>query len=267
MKPMQVDIIILSKTDSAQKQKMTEECIESLLASENPTEIRFNVVIIESCATFGGYEARFGRTIEPGGKFGFNKFLNIGIRETHSEFVCLCNNDLIFHPGWASSLLAAMRAHPEIESCCPYCSIYHAAKGMEAGGPPVAGYYDEVLIGWCIFVKRTVLDRIGPLDEKITFWYAERDFGKLLEAAGIVHALVSTSRVDHLGSQSLQKCSQLEQFRLTNYQQLYFDYKWRHKSRLCYFWRWLCYWPTLLVKLAQNAKGSWVNRRRKDAPV
>jgi GT2 family glycosyltransferase len=261
--PTGVDIIILSNTNSPAMQRMTEECISSLLASENPVEIRFNVVIIESCKSFGGYEPRFGRTITPRAKFGFNKFLNIGIRETRSDYVCLCNNDLIFHPGWAANLLAAMRADPRIESCCPYCSIYHSTKGMEPGAPPAFGYYYEILIGWCIFVRRSVLDRIGPLDEKITFWFAERDYGNTLEAARIVHALVSTSRVDHLGSRSIKECGQMEQARLTDYQQLYYDYKWRHRSRLLYFWQTAIYFPRLMGRTARSALNSVSNSRKK----
>jgi len=267
MKSIPIDIIILSKTDSAQKKKMTEDCIESLLASENADEMRFNIVIIETCKEFSGYDPHYGRTIVPPGKFGHNRFLNIGISATSAEFVCLCNNDLIFHPGWATNLLAAMRADPRIESCCPYCSFYHPAKGMAFGAPPLFGHYYEVLIGWCIFMKRSVLKRIGPLDEKITFWFAERDYGNTLEAAHIAHALISTSRVDHLGSQSLKECGQLEQSRLTDYQQLYYDYKWRHKSRLLYFWRSLLYVPTLMGRMARSIGGAWVKRCGKGATV
>jgi len=263
--PTEVDIIILSNTNSPAMQRMTENCVSSLLASENPAEIRFNIVIVESCKSFGGYEPRFGRTIAPADKFAFNKFLNIGIRETQSDYVCLCNNDLIFHPGWAANLLAAMCSDPRIESCCPYCSIYHPTRGMAPGAPPAFGYHYEVLVGWCIFVKRRVLNRIGPLDEKITFWYAERDYGNTLRAAQVFHALISTSRVDHLGSQSIKECGQMQQSRLTSYQRLYFDYKWQHKSRLLYCWQSAIYFPMLMGRMARSAVASGLNGRKKGA--
>ena len=264
--PTEVDIIILSNTNSPAMQRMTEECVSSLLASENPESIRFHVVIVESCKSFGGYEPRFGRTITPRDKFAFNKFLNLGIRETKSENVCLCNNDLIFHPGWAAHLLAAMRADPKIESCCPYCSIYHPTRGLEPNAPPAFGYHYEALVGWCIFVKRSVLEKIGPLDEKITFWYAERDYGNTLEAARISHALIPSSCVDHLGSRSIKECGPMEQSRLTSYQRLYFDYKWQHRSRLRYGWQSALYFFALLGRMARSAVASaWHGRKRSAA--
>jgi GT2 family glycosyltransferase len=230
--PIAVDIIILSNSDSLEKKRMTEKAIESLLASEEPSVIRFNVVIIESCKTASGYGPQYGQTIIPPGKFGFNRFLNIGIAATSAEFVCLCNNDLIFHTHWASHLLSAMTDDPTIESCCPFCGNYHPTRGISQNNPPVFGYHYEALIGWCIFVKRSVLRRIGPLDEKIVFWYAERDYGNHLAALGVKHALIPAARVDHLGSQSIKDCSTTQRHRLTSLQQYYFDYKWGHKSRL-----------------------------------
>ena len=258
MKPTQIDIIILSNTDSAQKQKMTEECVESLLASENPNEIQFNIVIVESCKSFSGYSPRYGRTIVPPGKFGFNRFLNIGIAATSAELVCLCNNDLIFHPRWASEMLLAMANNPAIESCCPFCGIYHPTRGISQNQPPVFGYHYEALIGWCILVKRSVLHRIGPLDEKIVFWYAERDYGNHLDALGIKHALIPSARVDHLGSQSLKDCSRTQWHRLTYLQQHYMDYKWGHRSRLKLWLQMGLYFPRIaLVSIASRFRRMW----------
>lgn len=256
MKPIQIDIIILSNTDSVQKLKMTEACVESLLASEVLAEIQFNIVIVESCKTFSGYSPRYGRTIVPPGKFGFNKFFNIGIAATSAELVCLCNNDLIFHPRWASQMLSAMANNPAIESCCPFCGIYHPTRGITQNDPPRLSYHFEALIGWCIFVKRSVLRRIGPLDEKIVFWYAERDYGNHLEALGIKHALIPSARVDHLGSQSLKDCSKMEKHALTSLQQFYFDYKWGHRSRLKLWLQRVWFFP-------QIALGSLVSRIRR----
>jgi GT2 family glycosyltransferase len=258
--PESIDVIILSHTSSAAKQRMTEECITSLLASEPPAEIHFNIVVMESCKSFGGYQARLGRTIKPQSKFGFNRFLNIGLRETSAPFVALCNNDLIFHPKWATNLLGAMRANAQIESCCPYCGIYHPTRGRAFNAEPDFGYGFETLVGWCIFVKRTVLARIGPLDEKIKFWYAERDYGNLLEAGGISHALVSTARVDHLGSQTIKDCGTMEQSLLTGHQRLYFEYKWRHRSPLLYYWQLALHYPRLLVYVARSALSQRLKR-------
>jgi hypothetical protein len=57
----------------------------------------------------------------------------------------------------------------------------------------------------------------------------------------------------------------LEQSRLTDYQRLYYDYKWRHKSRLLYLWQSLLYVPMVMGRLIRSAKASWVKGRSKGA--
>jgi GT2 family glycosyltransferase len=245
--PVVIDVIILSDTDSKSKQVMTENAIRSLFSSEDPLFNRFNVTIVESCPAFPGYDAKYGRTIHPGCKFGFNKFMNVGIRAGSAEYVCLCNNDVVFHPGWATHMLAAMNQDPSIESCCPYCGIYHPTRGIKPDALPILGYHFEVLIGWCILIKRSVIERIGPLDERITFWFAERDYGNTLENCGIRHALIPAARVDHLRSQSLKDCGAVTRHRMTSLQQCYFDYKWQHHSRVRYYWQVTSFFPRLFL--------------------
>ena len=59
-----------------------------------------------------------------------------------------------------------------------------------------------MLTGWCIFTRRSLFDKIGLLDERFEFWYADRDYGKTLLKHGVKHALISSSIVEHLGSKS-----------------------------------------------------------------
>lgn len=71
---------------------------------------------------------------------------------------------------------------------------------------------------------------MGGLDEHFSFWYCDDDYGRTLQALGIQHALVTQARVDHITSQSTIRLDPAEFRKLTLIPNLYFDYKWNHRS-------------------------------------
>jgi GT2 family glycosyltransferase len=226
-----IDIIILSYAKNDHLKGLTIQTIETLLASEDPKAVHFNVVVIESEKTLQPYQFPNSTTIYPQEKFGFHKYLNIGIKKTNNPYVCLCNNDLIFHKGWATEILKAMDNDPQMLSAVPYCPNFHKKEGFAEDAPPFEGYFG-VLIGWCIFVKREIFDVIGLLDENFTFWYCDYDYSNTLEKYKVKNCLISTSIVTHLGSESLKTVDKKAFQRLTQIPRFYFSYKWHHRSYL-----------------------------------
>ena len=79
------------------------------MASENPKKIQFNVVVMESNNSLATFQYKNSITLYPRQKFGFHKYLNIGINLTTNPYICLCNNDLIFHNGWATEIMKSMK--------------------------------------------------------------------------------------------------------------------------------------------------------------
>lgn len=231
--PIKIDIIILSYAKTAYLKTLTEQTIKTLLASEDTAKIKFEVLVIESEKSLYPFQFENSKTIYPKEKFGFNKYLNIGITSTNNSFICLCNNDLIFHPHWASEIVAAMKDDEEILSATPYCQNYHRLKGFPAFAPPHEGYLG-VFTGWCIFVKRTIFNTIGKLDENLVFWYCDNDYVQLLLKHQVKNMLISTSFITHLGSESLKDTDKKTYRKLTLLPQIYYNYKWNHHSILRY---------------------------------
>jgi GT2 family glycosyltransferase len=231
--PVKIDIIILSYAKNEELRAITNQGIESLLASEDPREIEFNILVIESNKNTGPYQYPNTTTIYPDTAFGYNKYMNIGIKATYNPYLCLCNNDLIFHKGWASAILKAMDNDPLLLSASPYCPIFHTSRGFDENGPVLEGYFG-VLGGWCIFVKREVFDIIGLFDERLIFWYCDADYCKTLEKYGVRNCLVPASKVTHLGSESLSTVDDKEYQKLTQVPRIYYSYKWNHHSYIKY---------------------------------
>jgi GT2 family glycosyltransferase len=232
--PTQIDIIILSYAKDEDLKKLTEETIASLVSSEDPAKIQFNILVIESNSILMPYQFEYSKTIYTGVKFGYNRYMNIGIKATKSPYICLCNNDLIFHKGWASNILTQMRLDKHLKSASPYCEITHK-NSIKDDGQNVVSTRNGILIGWCIFLKREILKVIGPFDENLTFWFADNDYGNTLEKYQVKHALVTSSKVTHIGSKSHAILSDDEKFEYTYGQFLYYDLKWNHKSKTIYY--------------------------------
>lgn len=231
--PIKIDIIILSYSKTLYHKSLTEQTIKTLLDSEDPKKIKFDVLVIESEKNLYPFQFKNSKTIYPKEDFGFNKYLNIGITTTNNNFVCLCNNDLIFHQQWASNILEAMQQNEEIHSATPYCRNYHQTNGFPTFAPPLEGYLG-VFTGWCVFTKRILFNKIGRLDEKLNFWYCDNDFVQLLLKYKIKNMLISNSFITHLGSESLKDMNEKTYNRLTLLPQIYYNYKWNHHSFIRY---------------------------------
>ena len=186
---MTVDIIILSNAKTESLKAITQQAVDSCLASE--INIRFNILVLEQQE---GVEYKDCLTGRIKGEFNYNKFLNVGIKLTGNEYVCLCNNDLIFEKGWATELIKAMEAN-KILSACPAQRLKH---GVEFGYNN-----NHHMNGWCIMTNRKLYDIIGELDTEFQFWFADNAYAEQLKKHGVKHAVVNTSVVKHLGSTTL----------------------------------------------------------------
>ena len=245
-----IDIIILSFAKDEQLKNLTIQTIDTVLASEKPEDIHFNIVVIESNNALKPYQFENSVTIYPGTKFGFNKFLNIGIRATSNKYVCLCNNDLIFNKGWASEMLNFINGFgSDIIVTSPFCEKSHV--NFKDAQAPLEGYFGY-FAGHCFFTTRETLALVGPLDEKINFWYSDSDFLELMAKYNIKHYLLPNSKVYHLGSKATAQFWKLDFLRYTHHPNIYFCYKWRDKNIVRYYLRLLKYRYTYLLYLMQE---------------
>lgn len=230
---LKVDIIILSFGKTEKLRTVTQNCIDSLLASEDREKIEFTTLVIESNKDLAPYQYPGSTTIYPEVSFGYNKYMNIGISLTNNPYICLCNNDLIFHKNWAAEILKVVTDNPEIVSANPYCDSFDYDIRIKNGTNVIRRdanlNIDGILTGWCIFIKRNVFEKIGLLDERFKFWYADNDYDRTLRKHHLIHALVKSSVVTHLVSQS-HALLLGKQHELTTGQRSVFEEKWQNKS-------------------------------------
>jgi GT2 family glycosyltransferase len=242
-----IDVIILSNGKNENLIDLTNQTIQTLISSENSDEIAFNILVIESNVSLQPFQYPNSTTIYPTSVFGFHKYLNIGVNQTQNDFICFCNNDLIFHKGWASAILTAAKKDNEIYSFGTFCPTFHNDKLNEIPNEINYGYKNGVFFtGWCFMLKREIFDIIGPFDERFIFWYADDDFRLTLQKYNLKNALIKQAKVTHLGSETLNKEKSEMQFVLQYSANAYYQYKWKHKNPILYFFQKVKYQLTFL---------------------
>ncbi len=198
-----IDIVIISDACTESLKKLTEKALETLFVSESDSDnVVFHAIVVESSPgnTYtlpAAVDRHSIQTIHPKQSYGYHCYLNLGRKAGKSEYVALCNNDLVFEKGWASAILKVMTKYSEMLSASPWCPSILGPNILRADKVFFGYRIRHELAGWCIFQRRTIYDRIGDMDERFKHWYCDNDYAMQLQANGIIHGLVANSVVEH----------------------------------------------------------------------
>lgn len=228
---IEIDIIILSYGQTEELKNTTINCVSSLVVSEDPDKIKFNIIVVESEKKMQPYQYEHSITVYPEQEFGYHRYMNIGIDMTSARYICICNNDLIFHPGWATEILQSFNQFQDVFSASPFCSVHHPKMGFKMNDGLKLGYrIRHEVSGWCLFFKREMLRLTGKLDENYIFWCADNDYANTLWALSLNHVLVTSSIVDHLENKTLKSQTPERQNELTEKEGVYLAKKWKCRT-------------------------------------
>ena len=191
---MYYDLIIISQS-SPTLIPVTQQCIDTARADTND----INVIVVETGEPYTYPGADLHLKYE--GQFNYNRALNLGLQHVKGDVHILANNDIIFHSGWSKigeqmKYMGYHSASAKSGHMIDYKDGDHVYEGLRVGGP---------LTGWCIFVDRYCIEKIGKLDESVLFWYSDNLYGCQIDSVGIKHALFCNVRVDHICSKTLKK--------------------------------------------------------------
>jgi GT2 family glycosyltransferase len=206
---MEVDVVMLAFTGSREIFEMNAKAISSLRASE--PRIHFNVFLLESNVDFPGMGLAYDpatQVIYPREPFNFNRFNNIGLGLGKAEWVVFSNNDVVYHPGWCTAMLAAHKQNPKIRCFCPVdqSSQYTPAGTFKPHETYRIGHWVRVTFtGWCFMVQRSVFQQTGPFDERFDYYFADDDFTLHLRRHDILNAAVPAAHVTHLAHVTSRK--------------------------------------------------------------
>jgi len=189
-KPPVVDVVMLSKGDTDERQAMTQHAIDTCRDGAGAHNV--NIIVIEQAA---GVRYTGAVTLYENREFAYNSFANRGIRTGSAPWVMVANNDLEFMPGWLDALLHVK--HPVMSPVSPGDSRQQIITKNETG--TVNGKHFS---GWCFMLSRQLWEKIGGLDEDFFYYCADDSVIEQVKAAGVTPMVVSQSNVRHLVSKT-----------------------------------------------------------------
>jgi GT2 family glycosyltransferase/tetratricopeptide (TPR) repeat protein/glycosyltransferase involved in cell wall biosynthesis len=218
-----VSIIILAHNQL----RDTQHCLASL---EKNTPLPHELILVDNGSTdgtaafFRQYAARHdhARVILNHTNLGFAVANNQGLACARGDAILLLNNDTVATPGWLERMLATLNLYPECGLVGPvsnsvvgpqlvasanYSSLDQLPKFAAQWGAAHAGQSSEVsrLVGFCLLLRRAVVDQIGGLDPQFGSGNFEDDDLCLRAGfAGFKLRIALDSFVHHTGGQTFK---------------------------------------------------------------
>lgn len=213
---MKTSIVILTYN----KLDYTKQCIESI---RNFTHSDYEIIIVDNASTDGTVEwleqQKDIRVVLNKKNLGFPKGCNQGIEIATGDNILLLNNDVIVTENWLENLLTCLYSDESIGAVGPvtnsaayYTSIkadyqtldqmHEFARIYNQSNPE---RWDErlKLIGYCMLVKKDIVDLTGNLDEQFTPGnFEDDDYSLRIRRAGYKLILCKDTFIHHYGSMS-----------------------------------------------------------------
>ncbi|MGA2176367.1 MAG: glycosyltransferase [Verrucomicrobiota bacterium] len=205
----------------------TQQCLASI---EKHTPQAHELILVDNGSTdgttqyFRQYAARREnvRVIFNRANLGFSAGNNQGLACAKGDAILLLNNDTVVTPGWLERLLAAFDLYPDcglvgpvsnsvsgpqLVSAANYSSLEQLPKFAAQWNAAHAGQSLETarLVGFCLMLRRAVLDKVGGLDPQFgTGNFEDDDLCIRAGLAGFKLRVVLDSFVHHTGGQTFK---------------------------------------------------------------
>ncbi len=241
---MKCDIIMVTWNESAMTQRALQSIKDNsdypyrLIVVDNSSDPETVELLENACRT-----AQFGEMVLVRNKenVGWVKAANQGFDLSNAEYVCLMNNDILAGPGWLRNMVHTMESVPNAGIADPEGNdpkLQRRIDNIDTYARELAsrnyGKFIEVesCSGFCMLIKRRVIDDIGIFDEIYESGYGEdADYCQRAIRAGYRCIRCNDAFVLHLGSRSFRKVPELQK-RMHERNLAIFEERWGKKKRL-----------------------------------
>jgi GT2 family glycosyltransferase len=163
------------------KFEFTRDCVDSI--SKNTADVDYRIIAIDNASGeetkkyLESLKSLLGQKIlliRNENNLGFVKAANQGIRLSVAPYVCLLNNDAITTNGWLVEMIKVAETSPTIGLVNPSSNTMGQKPDKKLSINEYAlsikkepGAWEEIgsAIGFCMLIKREVIEKIGVFDE------------------------------------------------------------------------------------------------------
>ncbi len=227
----------------------TKRCVESI---RRHTPEPHEIIFVDNGSTDGTVkwlrklveENGHYKLIENRENLGFARGCNQGVEAATGEYVLLLNNDTVVTPDWLSGMLETLTSAPDIGIVGPMTNQISGIQKVEEIGyaslDGLAGYAGAFrernrhrrietrrIVGFCMLFRRSLVNRIGMLDESFgTGNFEDDDLCARAALAGYRNVIAGDVFIHHFGSRSFIGNRIDYGMALTGNRRIYAD-KWR----------------------------------------
>lgn len=181
---------------------MLHRCVKSYLDSGDA--VIKSIIIVESDKQFDNSVwstvSPKIKVLVPPYKFNYNQFLNIALDHCDAEVVCISNNDVEVKDRCVQVMHEFFDKVPALMSASPVDRTWHhnSYDIFPEDGKVYMGYETtKHLLGFCVFVRRSVFDVVGRFDERFHFYHQDNDFEMCLRRNQLPHAMITLCHIQH----------------------------------------------------------------------
>ena len=215
--------------------EFTKSCIDSILKN---TAYPYRVILVDNASEKETKEYLEGLKKEYGASFelirneenaGFIKAVNQALKVSSAPYVCIMNNDTVAASGWLERMVDFAETHKDVGLINPQCDG-HADMPIDVYARNLVslkGVYMEMnqCHGFCMLVKREVVEKIGSLDEQFGIGgYDDTDYSMRAHLAGYRCVAIKDAYVYHRLHTSFNKAGTREE--------------WVRRNRKAYYNKW-----------------------------
>jgi GT2 family glycosyltransferase len=160
----------------------TKACLQSIAKY---TDVPYELVLVDNGSSDGTREyfntISGARIIHNKTNLGFSRGYNQGIKAGRGDFFLLINNDCIVGPNWLSNMISCAKSNPGIGMVGPRgnhingiqridrefenTQAFYKFAGLFNRPDPSKWFEVKKLVGFCILIKREVIEKVGYFDE------------------------------------------------------------------------------------------------------
>ncbi len=219
----------------------TKECVDAI---DKNTRYPYRMIIIDNGSDAPTREYLLGLKKRFSDRFvlitndknmGYVIAVNQGLEASDAPYVCVFNNDTLPAPGWLENMVDFAQNHPDVGLINPQCDG-HGNRSIDEHARylgKLKGLYMEMnqCQGFCMLIKRELIDRIGRLDEAFGIGgYDDTDYSMRAHVAGYKSVAIKDAYVYHRLHASFDKAGNREEWVRRN-QAIYYK-KWGKHLRM-----------------------------------